>query len=219
MLVARLARAASLAAVLRASPPSEALGEASPRSSRLDALYDGLPDAHDVPENEVRAIDESGGHEAYGELTPRGVRAVMGMLGANQGDVLADLGSGCGRMVLQCAMDWPFLGGVVGVELSSSRHQVAEQALSRLADWCGPQIVEKVRLYHADMLSPQLAPMLDDVTHVYVASLLFDDAFMARLGSMLASQPKIQAVATLSRFPPGSLLGFEESGEDLIEHL
>jgi hypothetical protein len=47
---------------------------------------------------------------------------------------------------------------------------------------------------------------------VYCASLLFDDAFMARLASRLASLPRVRMIATLTRFPAGTSLddGFEE---------
>ena len=48
----------------------------------------------------------------------------------------------------------------------------------------------------------------EDATLIYVASLLFDDAFMSMLGARLARLPHLRTIATLSRFPPGSLPGF-----------
>eukprot|EP00966_Prymnesium_polylepis_P246240 5695471-Prymnesium_polylepis.1 len=178
----------------------------------LDTLYADLPDVHDVPADEIRVIDESGGHEAYGELTVKGVREVMTRLGVRPGDVVADLGSGCGRMVLQCALEWPSLSSVLGVELSASRHGVAAMALRRCEETLGPGLTSKVRLYEDDMLSATCAAAIDDVTIMYVASLLFDDDFMARLGGVLAARPRLRAVATLTRFPPDALPGFQEDG-------
>ena len=101
---------------LRARSSSAPLREEVDR--RLEELYAGLPDVHDLPTEELRLIDKSGGHQAYGELCPSGVRNVMQRLAPRIGDVVADLGSGCGRMVLQCALEWPTLHSVVGVELS-----------------------------------------------------------------------------------------------------
>lgn len=179
---------------------------------QLDALYDGLDDVHDIPAEEIRIIDESGGHDAYGELTTSGVRDVLQRLGGRSGDVVADLGSGCGRMVLQCALEWPFLSSVIGVELSKTRHDTATKALHRCEAMFGPDVSRRVQLVHGDMLAPDVAGLLDHVTLVYVASLLFDDEFMIRLGGMLSARPKLRRVATLSRFPAGALPGFHEQG-------
>ena len=60
----------------------------------LDRLYSGLPDGHDIPISESRQIDESGGHEAYGELTTRGVRELHALLMPTARDVFYDFGSG-----------------------------------------------------------------------------------------------------------------------------
>ena len=44
---------------------------------------------------------------------------------------------------------------------------------------------------------------------VYVASLLFDDAFLRLLAARLVAAPQLRRVATLRTFPEGSLTGFE----------
>lgn len=55
---------------------------------KLEVLFRGIPDVHELPANESRLIDESGGHEAYGELTPRGVREVVKRLKPREGGPL-----------------------------------------------------------------------------------------------------------------------------------
>ncbi|KAL1510563.1 hypothetical protein AB1Y20_006864 [Prymnesium parvum] len=201
--------ALALALALRAPARAFAAALADPVESQLAAIYAGLPDVHDLPADEILAVEASGGHEAYGELTPAGVREVLARLGASAGDVLADLGSGCGRMVLQCALESPWLRAV-GVELSPTRHRVAVEARRQCERMAGAHTARRITLLEGDMLSPQLAGALDDATIVYVASLLFDDSFMQRLGRMLAERPRVRAIATLSRFPSGALPGFRE---------
>ena len=50
---------------------------------------------------------------------------------------------------------------------------------------------------------------------MYIASLLFDDDFMARLGARLAALPALRTIATLRQFPEGSLPGFVEADRNL----
>ena len=48
--------------------------------AELGRLYAGGADIHEIPAAEVVEIDASGGHDAYGELTEKGVRAVLKLL-------------------------------------------------------------------------------------------------------------------------------------------
>ena len=170
----------------------------------LNTLYSDLPDIHEIPIADIRTIDASGGHQAYGELTVRGVREVQKLLLPTPNDCFVDLGSGAGRCVLQAALEWP-CHSAIGVELSESRHLVGCRALARAP----PELRARVVLLQEDMLACR---KLEEATIVYCASLLFDDAFMARLASRLASLPRVRMIATLTRFPAGTSLedGFEE---------
>ena len=158
----------------------------------LDAIYAGLEDlvCSDLPVADSRAIDSSGGHTAYGELTIRGGQAVIKMFGLTAADVLYDLGSGASKFIVQACLAIPGCRGV-GVELAPSRHAVAAAAAARPA-W--PPLAS-VRL--DDMMT---TPM-DDCTHAYLATLTFDDDFMEKLGARLAALPRLQTIATLKRFP------------------
>ena len=170
----------------------------------LNTLYSDLPDIHEIPIADIRTIDASGGHQAYGELTVRGVREVQKLLLPTPNDCFVDLGSGAGRCVLQAALEWP-CRSAIGVELSESRHLVGIRALARAP----PELRARALLLQEDMLTCR---KLEEATIVYCASLLFDDAFMARLASRLASLPRVRMIATLTRFPAGTSLddGFEE---------
>ena len=107
-------------------------------------------------------------------------------------------------MCAQCVMEWPALRAAVGVELSSLRHAVGVEALERLE----APLRSKVRLVEGDMLATPSG--FESATLVYVASLLFDDDFMSRLGARLAAMPGLRAVASLRPFPPDSLPGFRD---------
>ena len=55
---------------------------------------------------------------------------------------------------------------------------------------------------------------LGDATHVFLASLLFDDDFMRTLASRLdRGAPRLRVIATLKRFPEGCLSRFAECRE------
>jgi hypothetical protein len=170
----------------------------------LDSLFDGLADGHEIPISDHHEIDASGGHEAYGELTTLGFRQLGKYFHPRADDVFCDLGSGRGRAVLQAALEWP-VASAVGIELSASRDAVAQAALRRAE----PLLRKPARLERADMLACEGS--CRDATIVYVASLLFDDDFMFRLGQFLSqSMPDLRSIASLRRFPPGSLPGFVE---------
>ena len=142
---------------------------ASAVDNKLLALYESLPNIHQIPIGEQQQIDDSGGHEAYGELTPDGVRAVMARLQPAPGDVVCDLGSGCARMLLQLALEWPELRSI-GVELSPARHAVGREALQR----CEFGVQGKVELLQEDMLRPKSEGSkraLEDASHIYVVRL------------------------------------------------
>ena len=99
----------------------------------LDTLYADLPTGDEIPIDDLRAIDDSGGHEAYGELTIRGMRELRPRLAPGRDDVFYDLGSGVGRSVMQAAMERP-VARAIGVELSATRDDVGQRALSRVQD-------------------------------------------------------------------------------------
>ena len=163
----------------------------------LDDLYAGLDNGDFIPFEDQKRIDDSGGDQAYGELTIRGMRELQPKLRPRADDVFYDLGSGTGRAVVQAALEWP-VQRAVGVELSASRHAVGEAAMAR-AD---PSLQKRVVLREGDMIA---CDGCEDMTILYVAGLLFDEPFMARLGERLGQLPRLRAITTLQRFPPDSL--------------
>lgn len=122
--------------------------EMDPMCVALEKLYAGLDNGDEIPFSEHKAIDDSGGEQAYGELTVRGTRELRPLLEPVPGDIFYDLGSGTGRCVVQAAVEWP-IERAVGIELSASRHGAGEMALAR-AD---PSLQRRVRLREGDMIA------------------------------------------------------------------
>ena len=172
-------------------------------------IYASLPDVHAIPEAEEEEIDETGGHEGYGELTPPAVTALLRLVPLSADDAFFDLGSGAGVVVTQLAL----LGfRAVGIELSPTRHAVAVAALAQVP------VPHRCEARREDLL----AVPCDDATVAFIAGLLFDDAFMTRLGRKLATLPRLRAIATLSPFPPDArdrlaAAGYEERGGGDLE--
>ena len=110
-------------------------------------------------------------------------------------------------MCFQVALEWPEIACSRGVELSASRHAAGLAALAR-AD---AATARRVQLQQADIIETGAG----DATIGYVASLLFDENFMARLGAKLDAAPRLRTLVSLEPFPPGSLTSFEL---DAAEH-
>jgi len=88
-----------------------------------------------VTEDDKRAANESHGSLLYGELLPRGVNKALDErhLDARRATVLFDLGMGTGKVAMQSFLQFPNVRRVFGVELSSARYRLAEEAMLNLA--------------------------------------------------------------------------------------
>lgn len=233
-----LGRNALTEAQERPSSNSVRLLPSGPRPSKddhvcclLERLFEGLSDGHDIPQDDTDKIEASGGHDAYGELTVRGMRELLRLMQpgdnhqlrsrpsqllptpraghaigheASASEVFYDLGSGRGASVVQAVLEWP-VDRAVGIELSPSRDAVGRAALARAQASTDVElraVGERVELRRDDMIA---CVGCEDATLIYVASLLFDDTFMKRLGERLSQLPRVRCVASLRPFPPGSL--------------
>jgi SAM-dependent methyltransferase len=83
-----------------------------------------------ISDEEKEMINAVAGPRAagYGEMLPQGMRALIAATRLRSNDTFVDVGSGSGKLVLQAAAD----AGVarsVGLELSPTRHAMAQRAL------------------------------------------------------------------------------------------
>lgn len=166
----------------------------------LRQLYWDL-DGFEIPRAEAREIHRTRGSSTYGELMPTATLRLLAQLELGPEDRFVDLGSGTGKVVLLAAMSTA-VGEALGVELSVTRSELAEQALIRAKERSLPG-VERARLVTADMLTCDL----DATTVVYTCSTAFREPFMHRLGHRLAALPRLRKIASLQDFE--QLPGFE----------
>ena len=96
--------------------------------------------------------------------------------GIGAADVLYDLGSGHGRLVLQAHLDWG-VAGAVGVELSRDRHLKGARALERLR---ADGRIDPAR--HVELINDNLLNVpCGDASVVYFACTMWDADFVATL--------------------------------------
>lgn len=177
----------------------------------------------------------------YGEITPVGIRQLGRAMGIDdiehhQPSYFIDLGSGVGKLVVQAYLEWPQVIHSVGVELAKSRVGRAREAWTAMvasgeADglrqaavalaWKSnassinstSDVSSGVHFIEGDMFEVDVSK----ATHVYIASLCFDDVILGRLADKLSSEASNLLVAvSLRRFPDG-LAGFHIKARPQIE--
>ena len=176
---------------------------------RLKAIHAAAGKGFVTTDAENAAIRLVGGarSDQYGEITPKGFSELGRRLELACGDVFADLGSGTGRSVVQSVIEFD-CSRALGIELAASRHAVAVRGLEE------DQVEARTRVSFVcgDLAGKELwssGGALEAVTVVWTCSLLFSDELMARLARRISGSESVRAVATLKRFPSGSLHGFE----------
>ncbi|KAG2429920.1 hypothetical protein HXX76_010700 [Chlamydomonas incerta] len=119
--------------------PDNGADDGALMSQVLDTIYDELEEVFMskrgfiIPRKEAALVDATGGSATYGEITGDGVRQFLAHVPLQPDDVLVDLGSGLGRLVLQMAAS-ARLRRCVGLELSACRHEQAGWAAARLGE-------------------------------------------------------------------------------------
>lgn len=96
------------------------------------------------------------------------------------GDVLLDVGSGKGRVVLEAARRYPF-GRVIGVEISEALNEIARANLALAGERLRCREVEVITADASEWEVP------DEVNYVYLFNPFEGAAFEALLGNLLAS--------------------------------
>ena len=177
-------------------------------SRRLEIIRSNVDQGRCCSQSEMDAITALGGPmaETYGEITADGMKALAARVLMGPSDSFADLGSGCGRAVLQALTNFD-VASACGIELAESRHELALQALAALP----AEQASRARFLCGDCAAAdawQSGGALADATVVYVASLCFGDELMQRLSERLVESPRVRTVATLKPFAGGLGGGF-----------
>ncbi len=185
-------------------PQRHGQDELSVVRNSLRRLYKDIS-GYDIPRDEEKAIRERRGSPTYGEINVGSVQKLIDHLQLGTNDVVYDLGSGVGKMVLQVAMTTS-VRKCVGIEMAPSRHQGARAALTRARE-LGLLRARECEFFRGDFMEADLA----DATVIYTCSTTFSDRLMRRLTLKLSTlSPGLRFITTRH---PIVRHGFEEDAE------
>ncbi len=134
----------------------------------------------EIPQNDVKKVRSSKGSPVYGEITVTSTQKLFEKLKVTKQDVLYDLGSGVGKVIL-CAGLFTPIKKAVGVELSKFRYEDAMLALDRAKDF-DHNVNDKCRFLNSNIMDIDLKP----ASLVYTCSTAFSVDFMRKLAARLA---------------------------------
>jgi hypothetical protein len=148
---------------------------------------------------EERRVLAAKSSPTYGEIRPAALARLLTSLELQPKDVLYDLGSGIGKVVVQAALSVR-VRRIVGVELVPSRHVIAERILARARER-GLLLTRRVEVQCGDFMRADLSK----ATVVYTCSTAFSDAFMRAVARRLArvGRPGLTLVTTQELDPAG----------------
>lgn len=193
-----------LAAAVLQVPP-DVIGSRVPMMAPLPKSLEEMHRRQEMDEimkewdNELQGSHQSG-PATYGEVTNVGARQLFDYMGIidDPGSVFVDLGSGCGKLVLQAGLELQVPS--FGVELDPERHEVALKHLSTIQN----DTAEFVTLECDDLFEFDVS----EATHVYVSSLCFTDEMMVRTSQKLFHEaPNLKCAATLKKLPSAQSWG------------
>ncbi len=144
-------------------------------------------------------IENKGGNATYGEILPQSVAVMLADHPLTKKDVFYDLGSGTGKVCVQVALTTP--ARAVGVELSSSRHKIAQAARQELLDKKIMSDPRKLTFIEDDILAVDLS----DATIIFLCSTCFSEELMQKLVEKIAAIKHPARVFTLKKLPPQDL--------------
>lgn len=127
----------------------------------------------------------------YGEIDPKSLYRALASLRLRRDDVVADLGSGSGKVVLQAALQ-SNCRKVVGVELIDDRYEDARRGHANLMLKM-PEVARRITFIKDDFLKADLS----DVTVAYMANKVFDENLPNDVLIMLQNLPNLRAVVCM----------------------
>jgi H3 lysine-79-specific histone-lysine N-methyltransferase len=135
-----------------------------------------------IPRADVQRIRGTTGSDVYGEICHGALSRLLDHLELGADDVLFDLGSGTGKVVIHAALATD-VGLAIGVEMSKTRHEIARSVVKK-ARQQGLD-VSACRFRNADLLRTSLR----GATVLYSCNTAFSDAFLTTMTDRIARLP------------------------------
>lgn len=144
-----------------------------------------------IVEQERKTIEDAGGNATYGEIKPESIAQLLHYLKFHYEDVFFDLGSGIGKACVQVVLTTP--AKAVGIELSDTRHHIAQKAKEELLTKNILIDTNKLLFFNENILNADLS----EGTVFFLCSTCFSDELMFSITKKLAALNKMIRVATL----------------------
>jgi DNA replication protein DnaC len=156
-----------------------------------------------------KTLVDTNGSAVYGEITYQGINTLRKNIKFKKDDVFYDLGSGTGKVCLQIALQEQIYS-VKGIELSSTRHSHAINALKKIKSQ-NINLLSDIEFIEQDMTEVDLS----DATIVYLNSVCYNGESMKKLHDMfsdLNKLPKLHTIITFQDFsgPPSGFTNKKE---------
>jgi len=149
----------------------------------------------EIPKEDEAKVRESKGSPVYGEIKYQALSSLLANLHLSASDVFFDLGSGVGKVILYTALFTP-VKKAVGIELSQTRHEHAQQALSN-AKTLTNNSLGRCQLINGDLMTADLSA----ATIIYTCSTAFSLAFMRKVTARLRDFDHHYRLVTLQELP------------------
>ncbi|MCX7338048.1 MAG: methyltransferase domain-containing protein [Alphaproteobacteria bacterium] len=147
----------------------------SPEQKRMESIIDQIfpkdqmKIGFEIPESEKSIIEKSGSKSTYGELLPVGAIRAAKLLKIAPTDIVYDLGSGTGRALMMLYLV-SSAKKYVGIEISKTRDDIAQEALKKLRTIPGALNAKRpIEFQHQNVLNANFS----DATVIYISSLCF----------------------------------------------
>lgn len=138
------------------------------------------------------------GNEIYGELYYYSVKELLKTLDIQEQDHFLDLGSGLGKIAFQTFMSYP-LKIVTGIEINEKRHHIAIKVKEKIQEQL-PKLFDqnhRLNLLAGDFFNHPF----EDVTIIYICSLVFSYDLLSRVGEKINSMPNLKKIASIRKIP------------------
>lgn len=159
---------------------------------------------YEIDKSDEKLIRKFKGSPIYGEITQKSVEMLYEYLSINKDDVLYDLGSGVGKVVLQVAIKTP-IKKAIGIEISKERYDGSLQALSNAKNFFN-SIDKKVKFINDSLLNIDLK----NASIIYTCSTAFSQGFMKEMTNYLGLYKHPFRLVSLQELPDNKLFKLEE---------
>lgn len=147
-----------------------------------------------IPAHETKLIEGKGGAPTYGEIKADSLAVLLHDLNITKKDVIYDLGSGIGKVIVQSYLEFPFKKAV-GIELSEKRYNLSTQVLDALKNRGLVDPKRHIEFIYGDFVETPFK----DATVVYLCSTCYSDELMTTLAEKFSQLKKGAHIISLKQ--------------------